>query len=86
MASYIFLFVLFGPLMIHTGAGELFIDFALVATGKCRAARQGRRGLLRIMGTVSGSAAGNVVTTGTFTIPLMKKVGFPLPSPVRVEA
>lgn len=48
MASYIFLFVLFGSLMIHTGAGELFIDFALVATGKMQGgARQGRRGLLR---------------------------------------
>ena len=78
MASYIFLFVLFGSLMIHTGAGELFIDFALVATGKMQGGPAKAAVVSSaIMGTVSGSAAGNVVTTGTFTIPLMKKVGFP---------
>lgn len=71
MASYIFLFVLFGSLMIHTGAGELFIDFALVATGKMQGGPAKAAVVSSaIMGTVSGSAAGNVVTTPA-----------PLPSP-----
>ena len=87
MASYIFLFVLFGSLMIHTGAGELFIDFALVATGKMQGGPAKAAVVSSaIMGTVSGSAAGNVVTTGTFTIPLMKKVGFPPAFAGAVEA
>lgn len=77
MASYIFLFVLFGSLMIHTGAGQLFIDFALVATGRMQGGPAKAAVVSSaIMGTVSGSVAGNVVTTGTFTIPLMKRVGF----------
>ena len=77
MASYVFLFVLFGSLMIHTGAGQLFIDFAISVTGKMQGGPAKAAVISSaIMGTVSGSAAGNVVTTGTFTIPLMKKVGF----------
>lgn len=77
MASYIFLFVVFGSLMIHTGAGQLFIDFALALTGKMQGGPAKAAVVSSaIMGTVSGSAAGNVVTTGTFTIPLMKKTGF----------
>lgn len=77
MASYIFLFVIFGSLMIHTGAGQLFIDFALACTGRMQGGPAKAAVVSSaIMGTVSGSAAGNVVTTGTFTIPLMKKVGF----------
>lgn len=77
MASYVFLFVLFGALMIHTGAGQLFIDFAISVTGKMQGGPAKAAVISSaIMGTVSGSAAGNVVTTGTFTIPLMKKVGF----------
>ena len=87
MASYIFLFVLFGSLMIHTGAGELFIDFALVATGKMQGGPAKAAVVSSaIMGTVSVSTAGNVVTTGTFTIPLMKKVGFPPAFAGAVEA
>lgn len=87
MASYIFLFVLFGSLMIHTGAGELFIDFALAITGRMQGGPAKAAVVSSaIMGTVSGSAAGNVVTTGTFTIPLMKKVGFPPAFAGAVEA
>ena len=87
MASYIFLFVLFGSLMIHTGAGQLFIDFALACTGRMQGGPAKAAVVASaIMGTVSGSAAGNVVTTGTFTIPLMKRAGFPATFAGAVEA
>jgi len=77
MANYIFLFVVFGVLMMKTGAGQLFIDIALAATGK-KAGGPAKAAVIAsaVMGTVSGSAVANIVTTGTFTIPLMKKVGF----------
>ncbi len=77
-ASYVFLFVLFGALLDRAGAGKYFIDLAYAALGrfdggpaKASVAASG------MMGIISGSSIANTVTTGTFTIPLMKKLGFP---------
>jgi len=87
MASYVFLFVLFGSLMNHTGAGRVFINLALALAGKKRGGPAKAAVLSSaVMGCVSGSAAGNVVTTGTFTIPLMKKVGYTPVFAASVEA
>lgn len=76
-STYIVLFIIFGAILIRSGAGRFFIDLAVALTGhrvggpaKAAAVASG------FMGTVSGSAVANVVTTGSFTIPLMKNLGY----------
>ncbi len=76
-ATFIFVFVLFGAVLEVTGAGKFFIDLAYATTGRQRggpakAAIVASAG----MGSISGSAIANVVTTGAFTIPLMKRLGY----------
>lgn len=76
-AQFIFLFVLFGAILDMTGAGEFFVNIAFALTGRVRGGpAQAAIFSSMLMGTINGSGAANVVTTGTFTIPLMKKVGF----------
>lgn len=76
-AQFIFLFVLFGTILDLTGAGEFFVNIAFALTGKVKGGpAQAAVYSSMLMGTINGSGAANVVTTGTFTIPLMKKVGF----------
>src|SRR5690606_21447387 len=75
--EYIFLFSFLGTLLMATGAGQVFVDVARGLTGRV----QGGPGLSAalsstLVGTINGSAVANVVTTGTFTIPLMKNVGY----------
>lgn len=86
-ATYIVLFIIFGAVLIRSGAGKFFIDLAISLTGhrvggpaKAAAVASG------FMGTVSGSAVANVVTTGSFTIPLMKRVGYRPKFAAAVEA
>ncbi|MBO6816422.1 MAG: TRAP transporter permease [Rhizobiaceae bacterium] len=78
MAKYVFLFVVFGVLATRIGLGQLFIDLASAAAGRysggpakvaiCASA---------FMGSISGSSIANTVTTGSLTIPAMKKIGYP---------
>ncbi|WP_304525048.1 TRAP transporter permease [Halomonas sp. I5-271120] len=76
-ATYIFIFVLFGAFLEITGAGKFFIDMAYAATGRQRGGPAKAAVLASAgMGSISGSAIANVVTTGAFTIPLMKRLGF----------
>lgn len=76
-AQFIFLFVLFGTVLDMTGAGEFFVNIAFALTGKVKGGpAQAAIYSSMLMGSINGSGAANVVTTGTFTIPLMKKVGF----------
>lgn len=75
--EYIFLFALLGNLLMRVGTGEVFVDIARGLTGRMR----GGPGLSAalsstLLGTINGSAVANVVTTGTFTIPLMKRAGY----------
>jgi TRAP transporter 4TM/12TM fusion protein len=75
--KFVFLFVLFGALLDKAGAGNYFIKMAFGALGHlkggpAKAAVVGSAAT----GLISGSSIANVVTTGTFTIPLMKRVGF----------
>ncbi len=76
-ASFIFLFVLFGAILSVSGAGQFFIDLALAVTGRSQGG-PGKAAVVAsgLMGTVSGSSVANAVTTGAFTIPLMKKAGY----------
>ncbi|WP_275269862.1 TRAP transporter permease [Limnobacter sp. P1] len=76
-ASYIFLFILFGAFLEKAGMIKLFTDFALGLVGHA----QGGAAKVAVvssalMGTISGSGVANVVTTGQFTIPLMKRFGY----------
>jgi TRAP-type uncharacterized transport system fused permease subunit len=76
-ASLVFLFVLFGSLLEKAGAGNYFIRVAFALMGHMRGGPAKAAVVSSGMtGLVSGSAIANVVTTGTFTIPLMRKVGF----------
>jgi TRAP transporter 4TM/12TM fusion protein len=76
-ATYVILFILFGAFVERSGAGRMFMDFALSLTGhsvggpaKVAVITSG------LFGTISGSAVANVMTTGTFTIPMMARLGY----------
>jgi TRAP transporter 4TM/12TM fusion protein len=75
--SFVLLYIIFGELLDKFGAGKFFIDIAYALTGKMRGGPAEAAVLSSaLMGSINGSAVANVVTTGTFTIPLMKKVGY----------
>ena len=75
--DFIFLFVLFGSLLETAGGGKYFLDLAFAMVGKMRGG-PAKAAILGsgMTGMISGSSIANVVTTGTFTIPIMKKTGF----------
>lgn len=75
--SFIFLFILFGAFLARSGMGQLFNDLAMAIAGD----KQGGPAKVAVissgfMGSINGAAVANVVSTGAFTIPLMKKVGY----------
>lgn len=85
-ATIVFLFVLFGAMLDKAGAGHYFIQLALSLLGRfkggpAKAAIMGSG----LTGLVSGSSIANIVTTGTFTIPMMKKVGYPPTKAAAIE-
>lgn len=85
-AKIVFLFVLFGAMLDKAGAGHYFIQLALSLLGgfkggPAKAAVLGSG----LTGMVSGSSIANIVTTGTFTIPMMKKVGYPATKAAAIE-
>ncbi|MGI9333856.1 MAG: TRAP transporter permease, partial [Gammaproteobacteria bacterium] len=86
-ATYIILFIVFGAILVRSGAGRFFIDLAVAIAGH-RVGGPAKAATLAsgFMGTVSGSAVANVVTTGAFTIPLMKKLGYRARFAAAVEA
>jgi TRAP transporter 4TM/12TM fusion protein len=76
-ATYVMLFILFGAFVERSGAGKLFMDFALALAGHTSGGPAKVAVITSsLFGTVSGSAVANVMTTGTFTIPLMKRSGY----------
>lgn len=85
-ASFVFLFVLFGALLEKAGAGNYFIKVAYSLLGHMRGGPAKAAVVSSgLSGLISGSSIANVVTTGTFTIPLMKRVGFPATKAGAVE-
>ncbi|MGE0312776.1 MAG: TRAP transporter permease [Lautropia sp.] len=76
-ATYVMLFILFGAFVERSGAGQLFMDFALAIAGHTSGGPAKVAVITSsLFGTVSGSAVANVMTTGTFTIPLMMRTGY----------
>lgn len=76
-SGFVFLFVLFGALLNQAGAGNYFLSLAFATLGHLRGGPAKAAVIASAAtGLISGSSIANVVTTGTFTIPLMKKVGF----------
>jgi TRAP transporter 4TM/12TM fusion protein len=76
-ATYVMLFILFGAFVERSGAGKLFMDFALALAGHTSGGPAKVAVITSsLFGTVSGSAVANVMTTGTFTIPLMRRSGY----------
>lgn len=87
VVTFVFVFILFGALLSKTGGGNFFVGLSYVLTGRmvggpAKGAVLGSA----LMGSVSGSAIANVVTTGPFTIPLMKRVGYKKHDAAGVEA
>jgi TRAP transporter 4TM/12TM fusion protein len=87
MAKYVFLFVLFGVLAMRIGLGQLFIDLAMAMAGRY-AGGPAKVAIFSsaFMGTISGSSIANTVTTGSLTIPAMKRIGYPAHFAGAVEA
>lgn len=86
-ATFMVLFIMFGSLVERTGTGKLFMDFALALTGSAAGGPAKVAVMTSAMfGTISGSSTANVMTTGTFTIPLMRNLGYRKPFSGAVEA
>ncbi len=77
-ANFILLFILYGALLRKTGAGQFFTDVAFALTGWSRGGpAKAAVASSTFFGMISGSSVANTVTTGSFTIPLMKRTGYP---------
>jgi len=75
--TFIIIFIIFGAFLIHAGIGEYFIQFSYAMVGHMRGGPAKTAVIASaLLGTVHGSGPGNVATTGSFTIPLMKSVGY----------
>lgn len=86
-ATYVALFIIFGAILLGTGGGKTFVDLAILAAGRMRGGLAKAAVLSSgFFATMSGSVMANVATTGTFTIPLMKKSGYPPSFAGAVEA
>lgn len=76
-ATFVFMFILFGSVLDKTGVGKFFIDIAYALTGHLKSGPAMTAVVASgLMGSISGSSVANTVTTGAFTIPLMKKTGY----------
>jgi TRAP transporter 4TM/12TM fusion protein len=86
-ANILFIYVLFGSVLMRAGVGTFLIDLAVRATGWMRGgpAKTGVVGSA-LFGTISGSTVANVYATGSFTIPLMKRGGYPPKTAAAIEA
>ncbi len=86
-AGVVFMFVLFGAFLQVTGAGQFFIDMAFSVAGKYRGGPAKASVIASAaLGSISGSAIANTVTTGALTIPMMKKLGYKSEQAAGIEA
>jgi TRAP transporter 4TM/12TM fusion protein len=77
-ATFVYLFVLFGSFFANSGAGDFFYKFSMAVAGRYPGgAAKVAIVASALFGTINGSPTANVVTTGSFTIPMMKRIGYP---------
>ena len=76
-ATFIFVFLLFGSFLVKTGVGQYFNDLAVTLAGRLTGG-PAKVAIFSsaLQGTISGSSVANVVTSGSYTIPMMKKLGY----------
>ncbi|MEC4766100.1 TRAP transporter permease [Halomonas sp. CUBES01] len=86
-STYIILFIIFAAFLQASKVGDYFVNFAFAAAGRARGG-PAKVSIFAsgLMGMINGTSAGNVVSTGSLTIPLMKKVGYPARSAGAIEA
>ncbi|MYL25077.1 TRAP transporter fused permease subunit [Halomonas alkaliantarctica] len=86
-STYIILFIIFAAFLQASKVGDYFVNFAFAAAGRARGG-PAKVSIFAsgLMGMINGTSAGNVVSTGSLTIPLMKKVGYPSRSAGAIEA
>jgi TRAP transporter 4TM/12TM fusion protein len=86
-STYIILFIIFGAFLTASRVGAYFVNFAFAVAGHARGG-PAKVAIFAsgLMGMINGTSAGNVVATGSLTIPLMKKVGYPAKTAASVEA
>ena len=76
-ATYVFLFIIFGAVLKMSGAAQFLVDLPFAIAGRSRGGPAKVAVLVSaLLGSISGSSVANVMTSGTFTIPLMKRVGY----------
>ncbi len=86
-STYVFTFILFGAFLIKSGAGAFVIDLALAVAGRVRGGPAHAAVLASgMIGSITGSAVANTVTSGAFTIPLMKRIGYAPRQAAGIEA
>jgi len=86
-STYIILFIVFAAFLQASRVGDYFVNFAFAAAGNMRGGPAKVAVFASgLMGMINGTSAGNVVATGSLTIPLMKKVGYPAKSAAAIEA
>ncbi|MDZ5695962.1 TRAP transporter fused permease subunit [Chelativorans sp. M5D2P16] len=86
-STYIILFITFAAFLQASKVGDYFVNFAFAAAGRARGGPAKVAVFASgLMGMINGTSAGNVVSTGSLTIPLMKKVGYPARSSAAIEA
>nr|WP_238484438.1 TRAP transporter fused permease subunit [Oricola indica] len=86
-STFIIAFMMFGAILVRSGAGQFFTDLAIATTGNMRGGPAKAAAIASALyGTLSGSTTANVVTSGSFTIPLMKSSGFSARVAASVEA
>ncbi len=86
-STYIILFIIFAAFLQSSKVGDYFVNFAFAAAGRARGGPAKVSVLASgLMGMINGTSAGNVVSTGSLTIPLMKKVGYRPQSAAAIEA
>ncbi|MFB6129450.1 MAG: TRAP transporter permease [Salinigranum sp.] len=86
-ARYVYLFILFGAVLLESGAGDLFLEFAKSVAGSLRGGPAKMAVISSaMMATINGSAVANTVSTGSITIPLMERSGYDKESAGAIEA
>ncbi len=86
-ATFVFPFMIFGAFLERSGAGQFFMELATALTGRWRGGPAKIATVTSaLFGSISGSSVANVVSTGTFTIPMMKRMGFRPPVAGGIEA